>query len=378
MPPGLMTFELLTKDLNTRARRGRLHTAHGVIETPIFMPVGTQATVKSMTPDQLRDLNVEILLCNSYHLFLRPGHEAIARLGGLHRFMNWERPILTDSGGFQVFSLSSLRKISEDGVRFQSHLDGSTHFLSPELAVDVQMALGSDIMMILDDCLAHPASHSDASRSMERSIAWAQRCHDHWKGKSGPPQGPQALFGIVQGGIYADLRRQSAEQLVAMDFPGYAIGGLAVGEPKPLMYEIIDRVEPYLPEGSPRYLMGVGTPADLVEAVARGVDMFDCVMPTRHARNGWLFTRTGHIVIKNSKYKEDPEPIDSTCGCAVCRTYSRAYLRHLFIAKEILSSVLNTIHNLYFYLDTIRRIRQFIELHRFDEILAETRRLGAF
>ena len=387
-----MKYELLTKDPKTRARRGRLHTAHGVVETPIFMPVGTQATVKSMTPDQLRDLGVEILLCNSYHLFLRPGHETVASLGGLHRFMAWDRPILTDSGGFQVFSLSSLRDISDDGVRFQSHLDGSTHFLSPELAVDVQIALGSDIMMILDDCLAYPASHFDADRSMKRSLAWAERCRRHFEsiaavydrreidranpGGHRPPL-QQALFGIVQGSIYPELRKESAERLVSMDFPGYAIGGLAVGEPKPLMYEIIEGVEPYLPQERPRYLMGVGTPADLVEAVALGVDMFDCVMPTRHARNGWLFTRDGHIVIKHAKYRDDPEPIDSTCGCVVCKRYSRAYLRHLFIANEILSSVLNTIHNLYFYLDTIRRIRQFIELHRFDEFRAETRRMGA-
>jgi queuine tRNA-ribosyltransferase len=368
-----MKFEVLTRDPKTRARRGRLETAHGVIETPIFMPVGTQATVKSMTPDQLRDLNVEILLCNSYHLFLRPGHETVSRLGGLHRFMAWDRPILTDSGGYQVFSLSSLRNISEDGVKFQSHLDGTTHFLSPEIAVDVQMALGSDIMMILDDCLAYPASHFDADRSMKRSLAWAERCHKHWSATTTQ----QDLFGIVQGSIFPDLRRESAERLVAMNFPGYAIGGLAVGEPKPLMYEVIDQVEPYLPAEKPRYLMGVGTPADLIECVALGVDMFDCVMPTRHARNGWLFTKEGHIVIKHAKYKDDPGPIDASCACAVCRTYSRAYLRHLFRANEILSSVLNTIHNLYFYLDTIRRIRQFIEFHRFDELLAETKKTGA-
>jgi queuine tRNA-ribosyltransferase len=372
-----MKFELISKDPKTRARRGRLHTPHGVVETPIFMPVGTQATVKSMMPDQLKALNVEILLCNSYHLFLRPGHDTVARLGGLHHFMGWDRPILTDSGGFQVFSLSSLRDISDEGVRFQSHLDGTTHFLSPELAVDVQMALGSDIMMILDDCLAYPASHFDADRSMRRSLAWAERCRRHWLETRGQSPRPQALFGIVQGSIYPDLRKESAERLVAMDFPGYAIGGLAVGEPKPLMYEIIEQSEPYLPEEKPRYLMGVGTPADLVEGIARGVDMFDCVMPTRHARNGWLFTKEGHIVIKHAKYKEDPEPIDASCGCPVCGKYSRAYLRHLFIANEILSSVLNTIHNLYFYLDTIRRIRQAIEFHHFDEILAESRRLGA-
>src|SRR4051812_11798004 len=248
-----MKFELLTRDSTTRARRGRLHTAHGIIETPIFMPVGTQATVKSMTVDQLRALDVEILLCNSYHLFLRPGHETVSRLGGLHRFMQWDRPILTDSGGYQVFSLSALRDISEDGVRFQSHLDGSSHFLSPEIAVDVQTALGSDIMMILDDCLGYPASHQETDQSMKRSLAWAERCHRHWKqlgaGVDGGP--PHALFGIVQGGTYNDLRQESAERLVAMDFPGYAIGGLAVGEPKPSMYEIIDKVEPYLPEEKP-------------------------------------------------------------------------------------------------------------------------------
>ena len=384
-----MTFELLTKDPNTRARRGRLHTAHGLIETPVFMPVGTQATVKSMTPDQLHDLSVEILLCNSYHLFLRPGQETIRQLGGLHRFMAWDRAILTDSGGYQVFSLSSLRNINEDGVRFQSHLDGTTHFLSPEKAIDVQVALGSDIMMILDDCLAYPSSHFETEKSMHRSLVWADRCKKQWEEIWGQtpnsldfgnsesfPKSPPALFGIIQGGIYQDLRQESATRLVAMDFPGYAIGGLAVGEPKPLMYEIIDRVEPQLPAAKPRYLMGVGTPADLVEAIALGIDMFDCVMPTRHARNGWLFTKDGHIVIKHAKYKDDPAPVDSTCGCVVCRRYSRAYLRHLFIANEILSSVLNTIHNLYFYLDTIHRIRQFIEFHHFDEFLTETRKAG--
>ena len=366
-----MKFELLTEDPGTRARRGRLHLAHGVVETPIFMPVGTQATVKSMTPEQLRSLEVEILLCNSYHLMLRPGPETVSKLRGLHGFMGWDRPILTDSGGYQVFSLSALREIGDDGVRFRSHLDGSSHFLSPEGAVDIQIALGSDIMMVLDDCLAYPASHLDAEKSMKRSMAWANRCKAHFMNRQ--PAG-QSLFGIVQGGAYSDLRASSANQLVDMDFPGYAIGGLAVGEPKPSMYEMIERVEPHLPQDKPRYLMGVGTPADLVEAVALGVDMFDCVMPTRHARNGWLFTSNGHIVIKHSRYKDDPEPIDSRCGCVVCKTYSRAYLRHLFVANEILSSVLNTIHNLFFYIDTVRKMRQFIELHRFDELLIDTRR----
>ena len=374
-----MKFELVTKDPTTHARRGRLHTAHGVVETPIFMPVGTQATVKAMTPDQLRDLQVEILLCNSYHLFLRPGHETVSRLGGLHRFMGWDRPILTDSGGYQVFSLSSLRNISDDGVRFQSHLDGSTHFLGPESAIDIQVGLGADIMMILDDCLAYPATHFESEKSMKRSLAWAERCRKHFDavGTLYDRPGAQALFGIVQGGIYHDLRKESANRLIGIDFPGYAIGGLAVGEPKPLMLDVIHQVEPCLPADKPRYLMGVGTPADLVEAVALGIDMFDCVMPTRHARNGWLFTKNGHIVIRHAKYKDDPEPIDASCGCPVCHTYTRAYLRHLFIAHEILSSILNTIHNLYFYLDTIRRIRQFIELHRFGEFLSETRGTGA-
>jgi queuine tRNA-ribosyltransferase len=344
-----------------------------VIETPVFMPVGTQATVKSMTPAQLRELNVEILLCNAYHLFLRPGHQIIAKLGGLHRFMGWDRPILTDSGGFQVFSLSSLRNISDEGVRFQSHLDGSTHFLTPEGAVDVQTALGSDIMMILDDCLAYPSDHFEAEKSMRRSLVWAERCKRHFDEIQ---NSQQDLFAIIQGSIYPDLRQESAQRLIGMDFQGYAIGGLAVGEPKPLMYEVIDRLEPHLPTEKPRYLMGVGTPLDLAEGIAFGVDLFDCVMPTRHARNGWLFTKDGHIVIRHAKYKDDPAPIDVTCGCMVCGRYSRAYLRHLFISGEILSSVLNTIHNLYFYLDLIRRIRQFIESRRFDEFLTEIRKTG--
>jgi len=367
-----MKFELLDKDPRTRARRGRLHLTHGAVDTPIFMPVGTQATVKSMTTDQLRDLNVEILLCNSYHLYLRPGHEVVRQLGGLHSFMAWDRPILTDSGGFQVFSLAELRNINDAGVRFQSHLDGSSHFLSPEIAVDIQHSLGSDVMMCLDDCLAYPATSFETEKSMLRSMDWAGRCKSHFEATCA--ESGQQLFGIVQGGIYHDLRKESLRRLLAIGFPGYAIGGLAVGEPKPLMYEVIEQIEPQLPVDKPRYLMGVGTPADLVECVALGIDMFDCVMPTRHARNGWLFTREGHIVIKHAKYREDSGPIDPTCGCAVCRTYSRAYLRHLFIANEILSSVLNTIHNLFFYLDTIRRIRQFIEAHRFDELLAEARR----
>jgi queuine tRNA-ribosyltransferase len=334
------------------------------------MPVGTQATVKGLTPEQLRSLSVEILLCNSYHLMLRPGEQTVAKLGGLHGFMGWDRPILTDSGGYQVFSLSKFRKVSDDGVVFQSHLDGTTYELTPERAMDLQVALGADIIMALDDCLAYPATLESAAESMRRSMVWAQRCHSRFQQLE---SGKQELFGIVQGGIYPDLRKESIERLVGIGFPGYAVGGLAVGEPNEVMYEVLERLEPHLPHEKPRYLMGVGTPEDLVEAVARGIDMFDCVMPTRHARNGWLFTRSGHIVIKHAEYKEDARPIDESCGCVVCLKHSRAYLRHLFMAGEILSSVLNTIHNIYFYLDTMQRIRQFIEFRRFDELLAEVR-----
>jgi queuine tRNA-ribosyltransferase len=347
-----------------------LHLAHGTVETPVFMPVGTQATVKGMTPEQLQALSVQILLCNSYHLMLRPGQDTIGKLGGLHGFMHWNRPILTDSGGYQVFSLSKFRKVTDDGVSFQSHLDGTTYALTPESSMDLQVALGADIIMPLDDCLAFPATPEVAAQSMRRSMDWAARCKRRFQelGATG-----QDLFGIVQGGVYPDWRKESAERLIEIDFPGYAIGGLAVGEPNTVMYDVVDALEPQLPQEKPRYLMGVGTPEDLVECVARGVDMFDCVMPTRHARNGWLFTHDGHIVIKHAEYKEDQRPIDEKCGCPVCAQHSRAYLRHLFMAGEILSSVLNTIHNLYFYLDTMVRIRQFIEFRHFDELLAQVR-----
>ena len=363
-----MKFEVLSRD--SRARRGRLHLAHGTVETPVFMPVGTQATVKGMTVEQLEALSVQILLCNSYHLMLRPGSETVSRLGGLHGFMKWGRPILTDSGGYQVFSLNKFRTVSEEGVKFQSHLDGTAYSLTPENSMDLQVALGADIIMPLDDCLAYPATEEAAAESMRRSMRWAARCNDRLR-QLAPAN--QHLFGIVQGGVYPELRRESAERLIEIGFPGYAIGGLAVGEPNAAMYDVIDRLEPHLPEDKPRYLMGVGTPEDLVECVSRGVDMFDCVMPTRHARNGWLFTADGHIVIKHSEYKDDPRPVDEGCRCPVCQNYSRAYLRHLFMAGEILSSVLNTIHNLYFYLDTMDRIRQFIEFRRFDELLAQVR-----
>ncbi len=362
-------FELLKTDSATGARRGRLHTAHGLIETPVFMPVGTQATVKAVMPEQLRELGAEIILSNSYHLFLRPGHEVIRRQGGLHSFMGWDGPILTDSGGYQVFSLSDLRKVSEEGVSFRSHLNGDSFFLTPELAVDIQSALGSDIVMVLDDCLAHPATREDAAASMRRSMDWAQRSRVHFDSRE---PSSQALFGIVQGSTYPDLRKESAARLIETGFAGYAIGGLAVGEPIPMMYDMVEETAACLPADRPRYLMGVGTPADLVASVARGVDMFDCVMPTRHARNGWLFSGDGHIVIRHARYREDPDPIDPDCRCPVCLKYSRAYLRHLFVSREILSSMLNTVHNLFFYLDTMRKIRHFIESERFSELLIVT------
>ena len=362
-------FELLKTDSATGARRGRLHTPHGVIETPVFMPVGTQATVKAVMPEQLRELGSEIILSNSYHLFLRPGHEVIRRQGGLHSFMGWDGPILTDSGGYQVFSLSDLRKVSEEGVSFRSHLNGDSFFLTPELAVDIQSALGSDIVMVLDDCLAHPATREAAAASMRRSMDWAQRSRVHFDSRE---PSSQALFGIVQGSTYPDLRKESAARLIETGFAGYAIGGLAVGEPIPMMYDVVEETAACLPADRPRYLMGVGTPADLVASVARGVDMFDCVMPTRHARNGWLFSGDGHIVIKHARYREDPDPIDPDCRCPVCLKYSRAYLRHLFVSREILSSMLNTVHNLFFYLDTMRKIRHFIESERFSELLRVT------
>ena len=359
------------------ARCGRWMTPHGAIETPAFMPVGTQATVKGLTQEALEELGAGIILANTYHLYLRPGHELVRRLGGLHRFMSWPRAILTDSGGYQVFSLSKLRKITDEGVRFRSHLDGSEHLLTPEKAAEIQLALGSDIAMVLDECIGTPAPREKAEAALKRTTEWARRARLYFEEctrRNGNLS--QWQFGIVQGATFADLRRESARQLLDLDFPGYAVGGLAVGEPHEMTCEMAAEVTAVLPKDKPRYLMGVGRPEQIADYVALGIDMFDCVMPTRHARNGWLFTKDGHIVIRHAKYKDDPEPVDATCGCVVCRTYSRAYLRHLFIANEILSSVLNTIHNLYFYLDTIRRIRQFIEFHHFDEFLTEARKAG--
>lgn len=365
-----MHFEVLKKDNNSRARLGRCHTAHGVFHTPAFIPVGTQATVKAMTPEELRDLGAEIILSNTYHLYLRPGHERIRRLGGLHRFMHWEHPLLTDSGGFQVFSLNSLVKVSEEGVEFQSHLDGSRHFITPEKAIAIQEALGADIIMCLDECTPYPASHEEAECSLQRTLKWSRRCRESHRASH------QALFGIVQGGMYSDLRQKGVEVLIEIGFDGYALGGLSVGENKESMARVIGETAPLLPENLPRYVMGLGMPGDMIEAVREGVDMFDCVLPTRNARNGMLFTRSGKMAIKNAKYAEDPSPIEPGCPCYTCRNYSRAYLRHLYFAEEILAFRLNTIHNLHFYLTFMREMRQAIAEDRLDGFIQDFNSMG--
>ncbi|MEJ2111086.1 MAG: tRNA guanosine(34) transglycosylase Tgt [Acidobacteriota bacterium] len=355
-------FEVLKKDSRTDARRGVLHTSHGDIPTPVFMPVGTAGAVKAVPVDVLESLDSGIILSNTYHLFLRPGHERIERLGGLHRFMSWDGAILTDSGGYQVFSHRERCRISEEGVEFRSHLDGSKNFISPEKAIDIQQALGSDIAMVFDDCTPYPCGFEDSEASMEMSMRWAARCREQWKQGD---DGSRGLFGIVQGGTYPELRRRSAEALDRTGFSGTAIGGLSVGEPKEVMDEIVDYTLPLLPWDRPRYLMGVGTPEDIIRAISRGVDMFDCVLPTRNARNGCLFTSRGKILIKNAAYAEDQEPLDPECSCFTCRRFSRAYLRHLFLAGEYLSAFYNTVHNLTFYLDMMHKIREAIELGNF-------------
>jgi len=420
------------------ARAGRMELPHGVAETPVFMPVGTVATVKAVPQDVLEELGAQIILGNTYHLYLRPGHEQVRKLGGLHRFMSWPGPMLTDSGGFQVFSLSDLRKLTEDGVTFRSHLDGSSHFFSPERSMEIQIALGADIIMAFDECTEHPAEKGRAKESMELTLRWASRSKSYFeehkaevpwrekeseirsqesaKGRSlvdsrwsfadSPDNdrripnhqfatdqrpttndkvlpdprfltpGSQSLFGIVQGGMYPDLRRECAERLVELDFPGYAIGGLSVGEPRDLTYEVVNATIPHLPQHKPRYLMGVGTPEEIVEYVAQGVDMMDCVLPTRAARHGLLFTSLGKVNIKGSRYALDEGPIDPNCRCKVCVRYSRAYLRHLYVANEMLAQVLNTIHNLAFYLDTMRLVRQSILLGEFPRMLSDVRARG--
>lgn len=349
-----LNFSVHQQDKTCRARLGQLHTTHGTVETPIFMPVGTQAAVKTMTPEEVREIGGRLILSNTYHLYLRPGHELIREAGGLHRFMNWDGPILTDSGGFQVFSLGPLRKISEEGVTFRSHIDGSEHFFSPEKAVEVQEALGSDIAMVFDECAPYPCTHDYALEALKRTTRWAGRCADAHQREN------QALFGIVQGGTFADLRQRSARELVEIDFPGYAIGGLSVGEPKELMYEMLDVTVGELPEEKPRYLMGVGSPDCLVEGVVRGIDMFDCVLPTRIARNGTVLTRHGKLVVRNAEFARDFNPIDPTCDCYACRNYTRAYIRHLIKANEILGIRLTTIHNLRFIQILMGEIRDAI------------------
>jgi queuine tRNA-ribosyltransferase len=368
-------FELEAECPDTGARVGRIHTAHGIIETPVFMPVGTQATVKGvMQSDLAGELDAKIILANTYHLFLRPGHQLIQELGGLHRFMSWPRAILTDSGGFQVFSLSGLRKISEDGVLFRSHLDGDAHMFTPESTVDVQFALASDIMMPLDECIEYPASHEAADQAMRRTVRWARSAYRRFEQRTSEAGTCSALFPIVQGSTFADLRRACATELLDLNAPGYAIGGLSVGEPRSLSLEMTEITTPLLPRDRPRYVMGVGMPAELPEYVARGVDMMDCVLPSRNARNGCLFTSQGRVIIKQKRYKDDPAPLDPSCHCMTCRNYSRAYLRHLFQAGEMLFSTLATIHNLKYYLDMMRQMRQAILLGRFRAYLDSVRK----
>ena len=393
-----LTFQIEAQD--GLARAGHMELPHGTVETPVFMPVGTVATVKAVPQDVLEDLDAQIILGNTYHLYLRPGHEQIRKLGGLHRFMSWSRPMLTDSGGFQVFSLSDLRKLTGEGVTFRSHLDGSSHFFSPERSMEIQIALGADIIMAFDECTEHPAERERAKQSMDLTLRWAERSKTYfeehknevpWFGKSlvgsrwssaentandQQPSTNQSLFGIVQGGMYPDLRRECAERLVEMDFPGYAVGGLSVGEPRDLTYEIVNATIPHLPRKKPRYLMGVGTPEEIVEYVAQGVDMMDCVLPTRAARHGLLFTSQGKINIKQARYALDEGPLDPACQCRVCTRYSRAYLRHLYAANELLAQVLNSIHNLAFYLDTMRAVRQSIRLGDFARFHSEFRARG--
>ena len=444
-----MSFRFEIEAREDKARAGRFFTPHGEVQTPVFMPVGTVATVKGVPQDVLEDLGVQILLNNTYHLYLRPGVEMVRKLGGVQKFMSWDRPILTDSGGFQVFSLSDLRKVTEDGVMFRSHLDGSSHFFSPESAMAAQIGLGADIIMAFDECTEHPAEYARTRASMEMTLRWAERSkkyfeeHKHevpWfrdpslvssraetqiprlrgdaaplgmtiqkvdaeaeplqsqnsrpkdgleRGKpilAGDQRSPhnegsslqagehiQTLFGIVQGGMFPDLRRESAQRTVEIDFPGYAVGGLSVGEPRPMTYEMVDNAIRYLPEDKPRYLMGVGTPEEIVHYVAQGVDMMDCVLPTRAARHGLLFTSEGRITIKNARFASDEGPLDPACSCKVCARYSRAYLRHLYASNELLAQVLNTVHNLAYYLDTMRRVRQAIQLKTFASFLSGVR-----
>jgi len=361
-------FRIVKRDKNSKARVGVIKTPHGEVNTPIFMPVGTQASVKTLSSEDLKEIGAEMILGNTYHLYLRPGEQLVEKAGGLHKFMNWDRPILTDSGGFQVFSLNSLTKTSEQGVRFQSHLDGSYHLFTPEKVVEIQHALGADIIMVLDEPVFYPCSMEQAKRANQLTLNWAKRCKEaHKELEDKGFKHKQALFGIIQGSTYPELRKNSASALMKLDFPGYAIGGLSLGEPKSTTFEMVDLCVSYIPEQKPRYLMGVGTPEDMVEAISQGIDMFDCVLPTRNARNASLFTRLGKLIIKNSEYADDFSPIDSECGCSTCRNYSRAYLRHLFNTGEVSALRLATIHSLYFYMDLMKMAKDAILKNRFLE-----------
>ena len=350
----MFRYELIKEDKHTNARLGRFHTPHGSFDTPVFMPVGTQATVKALTPKNLEEIKAQIILSNTYHLYLRPGHDLVKEAGGLHNFMNWNKPILTDSGGFQVFSLSDLRKITEEGVTFRSHLDGSSHFFSPEQAINIQNALGADIIMAFDECIPYPADHDYTDRSVDRTIRWLDRCIKAHN------RDDQALFGIIQGGMYEDLRLKSTLETLAFDLPGYGIGGLSVGEPKDLMYQMLDVIMPHMPKNKPRYLMGVGSPDCLLEGVIRGVDMFDCVLPTRIARNGTSLTSHGRVVVRNASYERDFTPLDPDCDCYTCQNFTKAYLRHLIKANEILASTLLSIHNLRFLIKLMEEVKMAI------------------
>lgn len=350
----MFRYELIKEDKHTNARLGRFHTPHGSFDTPVFMPVGTQATVKALTPKNLEEIKAQIILSNTYHLYLRPGHDLVKEAGGLHNFMNWNRPILTDSGGFQVLSLSDLRKITEEGVTFRSHLDGSSHFFSPEQAINIQNALGADIIMAFDECIPYPADHDYTDRSVDRTIRWLDRCIKAHN------RDDQALFGIIQGGMYEDLRLKSTLETLAFDLPGYGIGGLSVGEPKDLMYQMLDVIMPHMPKNKPRYLMGVGSPDCLLEGVIRGVDMFDCVLPTRIARNGTSLTSRGRVVVRNASYERDFTPLDPDCDCYTCQNFTKAYLRHLIKANEILASTLLSIHNLRFLIKLMEEVKMAI------------------
>lgn len=363
----MLKFNVIGKDTNSKARACSLETDHGIIETPVFMPVGTQGTVKAVTQETLEKIGAQIVLSNTYHLYLRPGTEVLEKAGGLHRFMNWQKPVLTDSGGFQVFSLSELRKVKPDGVEFRSHLDGSTHFFTPEKVVAIQRSIGSDIMMVLDECTPYPCKYDYAAASVKLTSDWAAKSKEAFEKSESQYIHKQFLFGIIQGSVYEDLREKSAKELIEMNFDGYAIGGLAVGEPIDKMYEVVDFTTSLMPEDKPRYLMGVGRPENLLEAIERGIDMFDCVMPTRNGRNAYLFTSNGVLSMRNAKYKDDFTSIDEECNCYTCRNFTKAYLRHLFIAGEILALELASIHNLRFYLNLMKTAREKIKSGDFSE-----------